>query len=183
MKQRMIFTAKSFRYQDALVTIPLMSSTLPKVLHSQVPLPGGVCVDVNGNFVAVLWQTAIKYTYFFDKNGWVVKTIPIPADSLQMTSCVFTSDKLFLTDTVGKKILQYTRNGTYENVFTTGFQFLRITTRNNLLYVTIWLSNNVRVYDAANGNIVNHFDVTTNHGRGVAFDKDGRLHVSTFGKQ
>ena len=82
---------------------------------------------------------------------------------------------------MGKKILQYNRNGTYENVFTTGFQFLRLTTRNNLLYVTILLTKNVRVYDAANGNIVNHFDVTTNDGRGLAFDKDGRLHISTYG--
>ena len=82
---------------------PLMSSTLPKVLHSQVPFPGGVCVDTNGNFVAVLWQTTIKYTYFFDKNGWVVKTIALPADSLEMASCVFTEYKLFLTDTIGQK--------------------------------------------------------------------------------
>ena len=65
---------------------PPMSSTLPKVLHSQVPYPAGVCVDTNGNFVAVLWQKTIKYTYFFDKNGWVVKTITIPADSLVTNS-------------------------------------------------------------------------------------------------
>ena len=109
------------------------------------------------------------------------KTIALPADSLEMASCVFTEYKLFLADTVGKKILQYSKNGTYEKVFATGFKFLRMTARNNLLYSTIWVTKNVRVYDASNGNIVNHFDVTTNDGRGLAFDKDGRLHVSTYG--
>ena len=96
-------------------------------------------------------------------------------------TCEQAEYKLFLADTVGKKILQYSKNGTYEKVFATGFKFLRMTARNNLLYSTIWVTKNVRVYDASNGNIVNHFDVTTNDGRGLAFDKDGRLHVSTYG--
>ena len=63
-----------------------------------------------------------------------------------------------------------------------GIIFLRLTSQGTRLYSSIENTRMVRVYNTTNGNSINHFEITSGNARGVAFDPQGNLHVSTWGK-
>ena len=79
--------------------------------------------------------------------------------------------------------MQFSIDGKYEKVFASGIPFLRLTTYNDsLLYSSIYLTKKVHAYDTTTGNLKYHFKTTTAIARGLAFDPDGYLHVSTGGR-
>ena len=162
---------------------PRMSQKQPKIVQKALPYPAAVCVkpDNTGDFVAALWIPR-TFVYMFDNCGWVKKRIELPAGTSYSCGCAFTNSKLFYAATRSRKIYQFNINGTFEKVFAIGYNFLRMTTRGQQLYVSIESTKNVRVYDTANGNLVRQFSTTTANARGLAFDPAGYLHVSTWGK-
>ena len=162
----------------------VMDPNQPKLLidNPGLTLSAGVCTNPkNGDFVVVYWQPR-AYVYLHDNCGWIKKRMELPAGSSYSVGCVFSGSKLFYAVTLSSKILQYSEEGTFEKVFATGFQFLRLTARGTKLYSSLYTSNMVRVYDTTNGNDITQFHTTTAHARGLAFDPQGYLHVSTWGK-
>ena len=162
-----------------------LDASQPKVhqTSSVLPKPFAICVNrANGEFVATKWSTDTPYTYMLEKCGWIKKKIHLPAGtSTNNGGCAFTGTKLFYADTESDRILQFTIDGDYEKVFATGFAFLRMTTHDNLLYSSILLTKGIRVYNALNGKTMTHFElITGEHARGLAFDPNNMLHVTTL---
>ena len=161
-----------------------MDPKQPKLLinYPGLTLSAGVCTNPkNGDFVVAYWQPR-THVYLHDSCGWIKKRIELPKGTIWSTDCIFSGTKLFYAATRNRKLLQYNEDGTYEKVFATGFNFLRLTTRGTRLYSTIENTRMVRVYNTTNGNNVNHFETTTGNARGLAFDPQGYLHVSIWGK-
>ena len=144
--------------------------------------PAGVCTNPkNGDVVIGYWQPR-THVYLHDSCGWIKKRIELPRGTSYSVGCVFSGSKLFYAATRSRKLLQFNEDGTFEKVFATGFNFLRLTTRGTRLYSSIEHTRMVRVYNTTNGNNINHFETTTGNARGVAFDPQGYLHVSIWGK-
>ena len=161
----------------------IMDQKQPKLLINQPGLgyPFGVCTNPkNGEFVVAYWQPR-AFVYLHDNCGWIKNRIELPQGTAHSAGCVFSGTKLFYAATVSKKILQYNEEGTFEKVFATGLQFLRLTTRGTRLYSTINGLKIVRVYNTTNGYNIKNFK-TSSRARGLAFDPQGYLHISTWGK-
>ena len=161
-----------------------MDQKQPKLLINQPGLryPFGVCTNPkNGDFVIAYWQRR-AFVYLHNSCGWIKKRIELPQGTAHSAGCVFSGSKLFYAATLNQKILQYHEQGTFEKVFATGFQFLRLTTRGTRLYSTVNGIKMVRVYNTTNGNNIKHFQTTSSSARGLAFDSKGYLHVSIWGK-
>lgn len=146
------------------------------------PSPTALCTKSNGDFVASYWRASLRFVYLFNKHGWVKKKVMLPTGTAYSAGCAFSSTNLFYVDYNRRRILQFSDEGKYQKIFTTGAQFLQLKARDDMLYATILNSKEVRVYDVNNGKLMKSFQTTTANARGLAFDPAGYLHVSTLGK-
>ena len=156
----------------------------PKLL---VNYPGlgnahGVCTNPkNGDFVVAYWQPR-TFVYLFDSCGWIKRRMNLPKAMRHSASCAFSNHKLYYAATIDKQILQFNQHGTFEKVFASGFGFLFLTVRGSNLYSSIIHTRSIRVYNTANGNNINHFEVTSGTAHGLAFDPHGYLYVTKWSK-
>ena len=193
LTQTMAIENESAVDEDLITYVPKCQADYdkmdPKEPKQLINYPGltystGVCTNPkNGDFVIVYWQPR-AFVYLHDSCGWIKKRIELPRGTSYSSDCVFSGSKLFYAATKNQRILQYNEEGTYEKVFATGFSFLRLTSRGTRLYSSILekYTKMIRVYNTTNGNNVNHFETTSGAARGLAFDPQGYLHVSIWGK-
>ena len=149
----------------------------PKQLinYPGLTLSAGVCTNPkNGDFVIGYWQPR-AFVYLHDSCGWIKKRIELPRGTSYSVGCVFSGTKLFYAATRSRRILQYNEEGTYEKVFATGFNFLRLTSRGILLL-------NVPGWYLCTTQPTETRSTTSGNSRGLAFDPQGYLHVSIWGK-
>ena len=147
-----------------------MSIERPRFLQKRLTGAHAICVRAkDGAFVTAVWKSNPEFVYLFNRMGWMMKLIELPKGTTFSTGCTFTNDKLFYANTRGDKILQFSSDGLYEKEFATGSKFLRLTTRENLLYTTIEGSKEVRAYDTNTGEVVYSFETINHDARGLAF--------------
>ena len=161
-----------------------MSIADRKMYQDASPSPHAICVRAsNGDFVAAEFLANRQSVFMYDACGWIKKKVTLPSQTSPATGCAFAGTKMFYALHSGKQILQFTSEGSYERVFATEYQFLRLTAFNDsLLYSTLRDSKMVLGYSIADGDLKFNFETVNADGRGLAFDPDGYLHVSTWGR-
>ena len=158
-----------------------MSIANRKVFQNIIRKPFAICVRSDGCFVATSYIPNLQYVYLFDPCGWVKKKIALPPGTANGVGCAFTPTNLFYSVTPGNKILQFTNDGGYQNDFAVGFAASRMATSGYLLYTSISGTKRIVAFDTINRRVVYSFFTTNGEARGLAFDRNGNLHVTTFG--
>ena len=142
--------------------------------------PNGVCVNTDGSFVVTTWSKA-PFVNMYGRHGWLKKRIYLPWGTSNSGGCVFSENKLFYTDTLNKKILQFSDNGTYEQDFASGSRYFRLAVRGDLLYSTVHPTVDILAFNITTGTVKYRFKAhTVTHTRGLAFDPAGKLHVAVL---
>ena len=122
-------------------------STNDRKMFQTVPtkVPVGVCVRTDGAFIVTTWIRNLPFVYMHDKCDWMMKRIDLPRGTLSSGGCAYSDTKLYYSDTYGKKILQFSIDGTYEKIFATGYDFLhlKVDSVKNLLLASIQSSRKV----------------------------------------
>ena len=157
-----------------------MSIADRKVFQNVSPKPHAICVRSDGFFVATILLPNPQHAYFFDPCGWVKAKIILPGGTTNGLGCVFTPNYLFYSITPGNQILQFNSGGIYMKVFAGGATFLRLAAQGNVLYTSIRQSREIRAYNTFNGILMYRFFTSNGLARGLAFDRNGNLHVTTF---
>ena len=145
-------------------------------------LPTAVCVRADGSFVVTTSMYKSPLVYMYDKCGWTQKRIHLPSETLIGGGCAFSKTKLYYADRLGKKIMQFSYDGTFEKNFATNLEYMRLTAGGDMLYSTISGSRDIYAFNISSPTLKSYSFKAVGIPFGIALDPAGNVHVLFEGK-